>query len=249
MRAQKDRRSNSRLRMAAFTLIELLVVIAIIAILASMLMPGLAKAQEKARSTSCQNNLRQLAVASMNYSVDMNGRMPYFRLWLSTNRTSMTNGLLYPYVGNKESYMCPTDKRELFDMTHHRIKRPSWATSDATSGIGAGGGHMRDSSYAISCGMCHNADTAQYKSPSKTMLYMEAYLATNDYSGEVGPMFATHSLALRHGKQGNLVMADLHMEHPSQKKADNDEKYKIFWFPTDKTDGPNGMNFGGGLLP
>jgi len=79
------------------------------------------------------------------------------------------------------------------------------------------------------------------------LLFMEADLGRNDYSGQVGPVIAARALATRHNRRGHLLFSDLHLESVNAKTADALEKTKRFWFPTSETSGPGGMGMASGL--
>jgi prepilin-type N-terminal cleavage/methylation domain-containing protein len=113
----------------AFTLVELLAVIAIIAILAAMLLPALARAKEKARSTQCMTNLRQWGLAYQMYADDNDnflprrgqGVQPLFQIdrpadWFNalpcyfglTSFQQMVMNNTEPAAHSQSIYICPT---------------------------------------------------------------------------------------------------------------------------------------------
>ncbi|MDD5599397.1 MAG: type II secretion system protein, partial [Victivallaceae bacterium] len=87
-------RIHSRQPHKIFTLIELLVVIAIISILASMLLPALGKAREKAKAIDCQGKLKQFGSAGYIYADDYNGWLPQS----TETKARMWDWQLAPYL-------------------------------------------------------------------------------------------------------------------------------------------------------
>ena len=137
--------SRNRWCKTGFTLIELLVVIAVIAILASLLLPALAKAKAKAKAQAagCLSNLRQLKLCWLMYADDnLDSLPPNVALntlgggvgtregwttrapsWLQGNAftdttlTNIENGLLFPYNRSVGIYKCPANKSKVRDQS------------------------------------------------------------------------------------------------------------------------------------
>jgi prepilin-type N-terminal cleavage/methylation domain-containing protein/prepilin-type processing-associated H-X9-DG protein len=157
-----------RTQCRGFTLIELLVVIAIIAILAAILFPVFAKAREKARSASCQSNLKQLALASHMYAEDYDGWIPGWNFGSNCNAPgsgAWWKHVIYPYVKNSQVYICPSK------VVVQRTTCTNWATWANSMNLSG--------SYAPNCrGLGNGRGTEDSKILSPAQLF---YIGEGDH--------------------------------------------------------------------
>lgn len=191
----------------AFTLIELLVVVAVIGILAGLLLPALARAKEKARATQCLNNLKQIAIATLMYAHDNEGRVlldgfPQGQnTWAAFLYTNMN-------LEARAIFVCPTYKPHEFDIwaTTYGIRRDP--PTNAVSGL-LGQVLVIDQIEA----------PADYLHVADTTSQGQLYTARQYYFFRAaGPLKQVHA---RHSSRANGFFLDGHVEAASPQRLDS----------------------------
>jgi len=201
---------------SSFTLIELLVVIAIIAILAAMLLPALSAARERARTSNCLSNLKNLGLACMMYAGDNKDCTPLdddSRLWQAGARLSANDG---NWIGVTSQYV----SRENLDQDKQIYFCPS-ASPDLDNRDKENNHHS--SSYSTNY---HNAGLSlgQFQSPTETFLLMDGFRLYEDKSvhSNIASKYVYYLRSgsntfgkddiCRHGKNVNVAYVDGHTE-------------------------------------
>ena len=107
---------NANASPRGFTLVELLVVIAIIGTLIGLLLPAVQAAREAGRQTTCQNNLKQIALATLRHADDHESRLP--ALWSRKNADPFSNMEPWQYFSWRVDTLRHLEQNAVYELLH-----------------------------------------------------------------------------------------------------------------------------------
>lgn len=198
-----------------FTLIELLVVIAIISILASMLLPALAQARDKARSMVCLNNLKQIGVGWQLYLDENRGIFPGPHFTDSTNQYSRWMPIPAYYSGAISAMTQAAWSAELYTPQAYKWMRcPADTTFPVLySNYGFSGYYHANTQPGLYIGLDKRSQ-ADVRHPDQVMMVGDSY-GSDGSSFRFGNMAFDNctTYSARHaGLTANYTFVDLHVE-------------------------------------
>jgi len=240
---------HQRAARSGFTLIELLVVIAIIAILAAILFPVFARARENARRSSCQSNLKQIALGIKQYTQDYDELFP---IQITPNASSARPPVAWadeiqPYIKSLQLYQCPSDitppqastapnsKSYIDYFINAALGNTGTATTPAYTNGGISEAAVENSSLTILVadgdGNSGNS-TARYRSNGFQTSGDVSSTATSWMSPSYGPVgggLATSAGVLqKHLEGGNVAFVDGHVKWFKLNDATAAQKGRIY---------------------